>query len=73
MKGRRRGRSCTRYLPVPGVVRRPAHAGTNRIRFQGVLDGGRKLVLGSYKLSLTASAAAGTTTAPQHPGFTLLP
>jgi hypothetical protein len=72
-KGRRRGRPCTRYLTVSGLIRRAAHAGPNRIRFQGVLDGGRKLAPGSYQLSLTASAAAGTTTAPQHPGFTLLP
>jgi hypothetical protein len=60
-------------VTVPGTVRRDAHAGTNVIRFQGVLDGGRKLALGSYQLSLTGNNAASTTTAAQHPGFTLLP
>jgi hypothetical protein len=68
-----RARRCIRYVAVPGTVRRAAHAATNRILFQGVLDGGRKLALGSYLLSLTASNAAATAAAAQHPGFTLLP
>jgi hypothetical protein len=72
-KGRRRGRPCIRYVTVPGTVRRAAHAGTNVIRFQGVLDGGRRLALGSYQLSLSAANAGGTRSAAQHPGFTLLP
>jgi hypothetical protein len=71
-KGRRRGRPCTRYVAVPGAVSRAAHAGTNRIRFQGVLDGGRSLAPGSYRLSLSAANAGGTSRAAQHPGFTLL-
>jgi hypothetical protein len=72
-KGRRKGRPCTRYVAVPGAVRRAAHTGTNRIRFQGALDSRRKLALGSYRLSLTASTAAAAATAAQRPGFTLLP
>jgi hypothetical protein len=54
-------------------VSRAAHAGTNHIRFQGVLDGGRSLAPGSYRLSLSADNAGGTSSAGQHPGFTLLP
>lgn len=72
-KGRRRGRPCTRYVGVPGAVSRAAHAGTNRIRFQGLLDGGRSLAPGRYRLSLGAANAGGRASAAQHPGFTLLP
>jgi hypothetical protein len=71
-KGRRTGRRCTRYVAVPGAVSRAGHAGANRIRFQGVLDGGRSLAPGSYRVSLSAANAGGTSSAPQHPGFTLL-
>jgi len=37
-----------------------------------VLDGGRSLSPGSYRVSLLATDAAGRTTATQHPTFTLL-
>jgi hypothetical protein len=70
--GRRTGRPCTRYVVVPGAVRRAGHIGTNRIRFQGVLDGRRSLAPGSYRLLLSAANAGGSSSAPQHPGFTLL-
>jgi hypothetical protein len=69
---RRGGRSCTRYLTLSQRVSRAARAGANRISFDGVLDGGARLAPGSYRLSLTASTAAGSTTAAQHPSFTLL-
>jgi hypothetical protein len=71
-KGRGRARHCTRYMTVPGTVRLAAHAGADRVHFEGVLDGGRSLAPGSYRLTLTASAAAGATTAAQHPAFTLV-
>jgi hypothetical protein len=44
----------------------------NRISFDGVLDGGRRLSPGAYRLSLTASDAGARTTAAQRPTFTLL-
>jgi hypothetical protein len=53
-------------------VSRAAHAGTDKISFNGALDGGARLVPGVYRLALTASNAAGSTTAAQHPTFTLL-
>jgi Glycine rich protein len=70
-KAHRRNRSCTRYVRASGAVRRSAHPGADGIRFEGVLDGGKALAPGTYRLSLAASAAGATTTATQHPTFTL--
>jgi len=68
----RRGRGCTRYLALSHGVTRAAHSGAERIVFDGVLDGGARLAPGSYRLSLIASSAGASTTAAQHPSFTLL-
>jgi hypothetical protein len=67
-----RARRCRRYVTVPGSVSRAAHAGTNRIRFQGILDGGRALAPGSYQLTLIASSGAVATTAAQRPAFAIV-
>jgi hypothetical protein len=69
----RRGRSCTRFAPVAQAVVRQGHAGSDRIHFEGVLDGGFRMAPGAYRLSLRATDAGGSATAPQHPSFTLLP
>lgn len=69
---RRHAHRCTRYTPVSGALTLAAHAGANRIHFEGALSGGATLSLGSYRLALTASDAAGHTMAPQHPTLTLL-
>jgi hypothetical protein len=61
-----------RYVAAPGAVRRAAHAGTDRIRFEGLLDGGKALAPGSYRLSLAAGSGGSTTPATRHPTFTLL-
>jgi hypothetical protein len=71
-RSHRKGRRCTRYLAIPGAVRRAAHAGTDRIRFEGVLDGGARLAPGSYRLTVGAQGSAGVAQAGQHPAFTLL-
>jgi hypothetical protein len=68
----RKGRPCVRYAASSGTVRRSAHAGTDRIHFEGLLDGGRALAPGAYRLSLAASAGGATTAATQHPTFTLM-
>jgi hypothetical protein len=68
----RNSRRCTRYVAISHGVTGSGHAGLNRISFDGVLDDGRRLSPGTYRLSVTASDAAGRTTAPQHPPFTLL-
>ncbi len=57
---------------MPGSVSIAAPAGSDRVGFDGVLDGGIKLTLGNYRMLLSASDANGTTTAAQHPGFTLV-
>jgi hypothetical protein len=67
------GRPCTRWVALAHRVSRQAHAGTNRVHFEGVLDGGSRLAPGRYRLSLSAVDAGGGVNAPQHPGFTLLP
>lgn len=66
------GRRCTRYAAISRGVTGSGHAGLNRISFDGVLDGGRRLSPGAFRLSLTASDAAASTTATQHPTFMLL-
>jgi hypothetical protein len=68
---RRHGHPCTRYTAVHSSVSIAAPAGSNRLGFDGLLDGGAKLAPGSYRLVLSASDATGTTTAVQHPLFTL--
>ncbi|MFI5009262.1 MAG: hypothetical protein ACHQDY_03205, partial [Solirubrobacterales bacterium] len=70
---RRRAHRCSRYVPAAGAVSLAAPASANHIRFEGVLDTGRKLAPGSYRLTLSASDAAGRTVAAQRPTFTLLP
>lgn len=65
-------RRCTRYTPVSGTITLAGHAGSNRISFEGILDGAHKLPPGSYQLALTAGNEAGSTTAAQHPTFVLL-
>ena len=70
-RARSRRRRCTRYVRVRGTVRRNAPAGTSRIRFAGVLDGGRRLTAGGYRLTLVAVDAAGRTSAPRRAAFTI--
>ncbi len=69
---RRHGRHCTRYTAVPGNVSVAAPAGTDRVGFDGVLDGGAKLAPGNYRLLLSASDTSGTASAAQRPSFTLV-
>ncbi|HEY1449510.1 MAG TPA: hypothetical protein VGF47_01055, partial [Solirubrobacteraceae bacterium] len=49
-------RRCTRTL-VAGSFALSAHAGTNKVRFQGLISKRKKLKPGSYKLLVTASDA----------------
>jgi hypothetical protein len=55
---RRRPR-CTRFSRMRGAVRLTLPAGTDHIRFDGVLDSGRRLAVGRYRLSVVAVDAAG--------------
>jgi hypothetical protein len=71
-KTHRKGKRCTRYTALRGAVTLPGHAGTDKITFAGVLDDGARLAPGTYRLSLGATASAGSATSAQHPTFTLL-
>ena len=71
-RARRHGNRCTRYARVPGAVRLTAPAGVARIRFQGVLDGGRRLAPGAYRLSLVAVDAAGQASPVMRAKFRLI-
>ena len=71
-KAHRTGKRCTRYTTIHGGVTRAGHAGTDKITFAGVLDGGAHLSPGTYRLSLGATGPAGSATAAQDPSFTLL-
>jgi CSLREA domain-containing protein len=47
---RRRGRACTRYLPVKGTLVQAGTAGANKVAFDAKV-GGRTLLPGAYRLS----------------------
>ena len=68
----RSGRRCTRYAKITHALSLPAHAGSDHVTFDGVLDGGLRLAPGRYRLSLGATAAGARAVATQHPLFTPL-
>jgi uncharacterized delta-60 repeat protein len=69
---RNRGRPrCTRTQPG-GMLAFAGHAGVNRLGFQGRLSPHRKLHLGRYTVTITASAA-GKRSAPKSLSFTIVP
>jgi 6-phosphogluconolactonase (cycloisomerase 2 family) len=55
----RHKRSCTRTI-VAGVLSFAAHAGTNKVVFDGRLSSHKTLSLGSYTLTVTATASGKT-------------
>jgi hypothetical protein len=67
-KNRRKSR-CTRTTTA-GVVTQAALGGANRLSFQGRLSGGKKLAPGRYTVIVTATNAAGSSTA-QKLSFTI--
>jgi hypothetical protein len=68
----RHGAPCTRFTRVRGAVRIQAPAGAARIQFKGVLDGGRRLARGAYRLSLVAVDAAGQAAPARHARFKIV-
>jgi hypothetical protein len=71
-RAHRGGRPCNRYAAVGRGVSRAAGAGARRVLFDGVLDGGSRLVPGRYRITLSATLGAARASAPQRPTFTLL-
>jgi hypothetical protein len=61
--GRRHGKACTVYKPIPGNVRVDATAGQNTVTFSGRL-GAHKLKPGRYRLIAIAIDPAGNISAP---------
>ena len=49
-----------------------AHAGTNKVRFQGRLSRSKKLKPGRYLLTITATDSAGNRSAPKGTRFTIV-
>lgn len=70
--GRRAGHTCTLYETVHGGVTFAGHQGLDKVHFEGILTGGAHLPAKRYRLTASATNAAGKSTATQHPTFTLL-
>jgi hypothetical protein len=70
-RGRAGGRRCTLHRSA-GALSRELHAGPGRIRFSGRV-GAKRLVPGRYRMTLTATDAAGNASAPARVQFTVLP
>ncbi len=64
-------RRCTLQAPA-GRLQTRARAGTNKVRFQGRLSRSKKLALGRYLLTATATDAAGNRSAPTTATFAIV-
>ncbi|HEX8714460.1 MAG TPA: IPT/TIG domain-containing protein [Solirubrobacteraceae bacterium] len=62
---------CTRAVAA-GTLPLAAHAGLNKVRFQGRLTGVKSLPAGTYAVALTASDASGVRSSPQSLSFTIV-
>jgi hypothetical protein len=70
-RGNRRKPKCT--IPnVRGVLTVDAHAGTNKVRFQGRLSRSKKLKPGRYTLTITATDSAGNRSNARATTFTIV-
>jgi FG-GAP repeat len=67
----RRKHSCKRAV-TKGSLAVTGHVGRNKVSFQGVISRSRKLKPGSYTLVITATSAAGLTSAPARLSFTIV-
>jgi hypothetical protein len=82
--GRRIGRKCVaktrknatrkacKRTVTAGTLSFTGHSGTNRVVFQGRISRSNKLKPGRYTLVITATNAAGQTSAPQKLSFTIV-
>jgi hypothetical protein len=59
-------------LVARGTLKLRAHAGTNTIRFAGRLSATKRLKAGAYRLTATATDAAGNRSLPRTARFTIV-
>jgi hypothetical protein len=71
-RANRHRKRCTRFVRA-GTLRVDAHAGANRLRFQGRVSIRRSLKPGRYRVTLVARDSAGRVSKPVTRGFRLLP
>jgi hypothetical protein len=69
--GNRRQPACKRTATA-WTLPFNAHAGTNRVSFQGRISSNRRLKLGSYTLTITATNGAGADSGPARLRFTIV-
>jgi len=67
-----RAARCRGYALVKGALTVVGTSGANRIRFAGVLNHGKRLALGAYRLTAVAKDAAGKSSLPTLAKFTLI-
>jgi hypothetical protein len=65
----RHKRACTRHVPAGGLAF-TGHPGLNKVVFQGRVTPSKKLTLGSYTLTITATRG-GQSSSPQTLNFTI--
>jgi hypothetical protein len=68
----RHAKRCMLLRPVRGSLSLAGHAGADRIGFDGVLDRGFRLSLGSYRLTVVATNAARESSRPVVATFVLV-
>lgn len=63
--------ACTRTVTA-GTLRLAAHAGANKVRFQGRLSRTKRLARGRYRAVITATTKAGLKSAARSVSFTIV-
>lgn len=71
-KRNQHGRRCTTFKSTSAAISRAAHAGTDTLTFAGVPDTGKRLGSGTYRLSITATDAAGKSSHTLSAKFTIV-
>jgi hypothetical protein len=70
-KKNRRKSACKRTV-TRGTLTFTGHTGMNRVSFQGRISHSKKLGLGSYRLVMSATNAAGQHSSPRQLSFTIV-
>jgi hypothetical protein len=67
----RHGLSCKRTV-TDGTLSFTGHSGVNYVAFQGRISRAKKLGLGSYTLTITATSSTGQSSQPRSLSFTIV-